>query len=124
MSRKTDKKLYRDQGIVNIFVQSGFGHNTQQPFVEVVIHAADWSTQMSPANARELAFNLLQCADAAESDGFLVGFLRQRIGVDNMRAVAGVLVEFRDYRAEYARGGGAAEEQRKGEDDGKANSAT
>ena len=105
MSRKTDKKIYRDQGIVNIFVQSGFGHNTQQPFVEVVIHAADWSTQMSPEDARNLAFNLLQCADAAEGDGFLVNFLRKTVGVDDPRAVASLLVKFREYREAQRKGG-------------------
>ena len=102
---KTDKDLYRDQGIVNIFVQSGFGHNTQLPFVEVVIHAADWSTQMSPAEARDLAFNLLQCADAAEGDGFLMSFMEKAIGVEDPRMLASLLVQFREYRDALRKGG-------------------
>lgn len=78
-------------------VTSGFGHNTQRPFVQVLIEAADWMTQMSPANARELAYNLLSAADAAESDGFLVIFLRHKIGLPDP-AISKVLTDFRDYR--------------------------
>lgn len=104
MSRKTDKKSYLDQGIINIFVQSGFGHNTQQPFVELVIHAADWSTQMSPGEARDLAFNLLQCADAAEGDGFLMSFMDKAIGVADRRMQASLLVQFREYREAQRKG--------------------
>lgn len=89
--------MIEEQGIT-FEVSSGFGHNTQQPYVQVLIQAADWMTQMPPATARELAMNLLACADAAESDGFLVTFLRERIGVADMRAVASLLVEFRAYR--------------------------
>lgn len=82
---------------IGFMVSSGFGHNTRKPFVQVLIEAADWSTQMAPSTARELAFNLLQAADAAESDGFLVGFLTKVVGADD-RAIAGVLNEFREYR--------------------------
>ena len=38
------------EGIVDVIVSSGFGHNTQLPYVQVVIQAADWMTQMSVAN--------------------------------------------------------------------------
>lgn len=86
-----------EQGIT-LEVSSGFGHNTQMPYVQVLIQKADWMTQMSPEDARKLAFNLLQAADGAESDGFLVTFFRETIGIDDMRAVASLLVEFRDYR--------------------------
>jgi hypothetical protein len=89
--------LIEEQG-VSFECSSGFGHNTQSPYVQVLIAKADWMTQMSPADARRVAFNLLQCADAAESDGFLVGFMKSLIGVDDMRAIATMLVEFREYR--------------------------
>lgn len=85
-------------GITTINITSGFGHNTQRPFVQMLIPRADWMTQMSPAEARDLALNLLQAADGAESDGFLVTFLRETVGVDDMRAAATLLVEFREYR--------------------------
>lgn len=93
----TTNEMIEEEGIVAINITSGFGYNTQRPFVQMLIPRADWMTQMSCATARELAFNLLQAADGAESDGFLVAFL-QRIGADDTRAIAGLLVEFREYR--------------------------
>lgn len=89
--------MIEEDGIV-FEVSSGFGHNTQSPYVQVLIAKADWMTQMPPETARELALNLLTCADAAESDGFLVGFLRETAGITDMRTIATILVEFRAYR--------------------------
>ncbi|TXH52957.1 MAG: hypothetical protein E6Q97_14120 [Desulfurellales bacterium] len=99
----TKSEQIEEEDITGITVSGGFGHNTRQPFVQMLIPRADWMTQMSPATARELAHNLLACADAAESDGFLVGFLQNVIGVDDMSKVAGVLVQFREYREEQLR---------------------
>lgn len=78
-------------------VSTGFGHRTQQPFVQVLIEAADFMTQMSPADARSLAMNLFSAADAAEGDGFLVTFLRTKLKADD-QAVAMILQEFREWR--------------------------
>lgn len=91
-------EMVEQEDITGISVTSGFGHNTQQPFVQMIIRQADWMTQMSPETARELAHNLMAAADAAESDGFLIGFFRETIGVDDMRMVASLLVQFREYR--------------------------
>lgn len=79
-------------------VTSNFGHRTQQPFVMVAVNGSDFMAQMSPAEARDLAMNLLMCADASEGDAFLITFLRQRVGADN-EAVAAILQEFREWRA-------------------------
>lgn len=79
------------------WVSSGFGHNTQRPFVQVVIDALDASAQMSPAEARSLALNLLEAAEAAESDAFLVTFLRDTIGAED-RSIASILTDFRQWR--------------------------
>jgi hypothetical protein len=78
-------------------VSTGFGHRTQQPYVQVLIAAADWMTQMSPADARSLAHNLLAAAEAAEGDAFLISFLRKRVGAED-EAVSGVLADFRKWR--------------------------
>jgi len=78
-------------------VSTGFGHRTQQPYVQVLIEAADFMTQMAPADARALAINLLQAAEAAEGDAFLISFLRRKVGA-NDEAVAGILQEFRNWR--------------------------
>jgi hypothetical protein len=89
--------ITNDQGIVNFRVSSGFGHRTQAPFVQVLIEAADFMTQMSPGDARALAMNLLNAADAAESDGFLISFMREKIGAADYQ-IAGVLEDFRKWR--------------------------
>lgn len=78
-------------------VTSGFGHNTQQPFVAVTVGNKDFHAQMSPEEAIDLAHNLLACAEAALTDAFLIGFFRKVIGNDD-QAVAGLLLEFRDWR--------------------------
>ncbi len=78
-------------------VTSNFGHNTQKPFVMIVVGKHDFMVQISPAGARELAINLLQAAEAAEGDAFLISFLRRKVGA-NDEAVAGILEEFRNWR--------------------------
>lgn len=80
-------------------VTSNFGHRTQKPFVMVTVGEQDFMAQMSPDEARDLAMNLLQCAEASENDAFLVTFLRKRVGADD-RAIAGVLQEYRQWREE------------------------
>lgn len=57
--------------------------------------------QMSPTEARDLALNLLMCADAAENDAFLVTFLRRKVKADD-RAIAGILQEYRKWRDDQA----------------------
>lgn len=78
-------------------VSVGFGARTQQPYVQVLIESADFMTQMKPDDARALALNLLQAAEASEADGFLVSFLRKRVGATE-GAVASVLEDFRKWR--------------------------
>ena len=92
--------MIEQEDITDIMITSGFGHNTQQPYVQMLIEKANWMTQMSPATARELAFNLLGAADSAESDGFVASFIRKLIGVDDKRVVVAVLSDFREYREE------------------------
>ena len=76
-------------------VSSAFGLNTRRPYL---IEGADWMTLMSPDNARELAMNLLEAAEAAESDGFMVHFMKNAMEIDDDGAFASVLSEFRKYR--------------------------
>jgi hypothetical protein len=96
---------------ISFMVTSGFGHRERAPYVQVLIEAADWMTQMPPAKARELAANLWEAAEAAEGDGFLMGYMAERIGVEDNRALATVLMDFREYRekarAESEKGGDA-----------------
>lgn len=78
-------------------ISNGFGHRAQAPYVQVLIESADFMTQMSPAEARSLAMNLVECAESAEQDAFFISFLRKKVGADD-KAVAGVLVQFREWR--------------------------
>lgn len=90
---------------ISFMVTTGFGARERQPYVQVLIEAADFMTQMSPAKARELAANLIEAAEAAEGDGFLVGFMTERVGVDDDRAIVSVLSDFREYREAQRKGG-------------------
>lgn len=76
-------------------VTSGYGQNTKEPYVEV--KAPKLHVQMSPENARDLAFNLLQAAEGAYSDAFLVEFSKHALGEDE-QAAAVLLHEFRQWR--------------------------
>jgi hypothetical protein len=78
-------------------VSTGFGYRSQAPYVQVLIEAADFMTQMSPENARELAINLLCAAEAVEGDAFLVSFLRKKVGA-NDASIASILQDFRAWR--------------------------
>ena len=87
-----------EDNIVEIQISSGFGHNTQKPYVQLLIPKADWMTRMTPNQARELAHNLLKVAEAADTDGYLVGFFTNVIGAGDQHAIAALLSKFREYR--------------------------
>jgi len=57
-----------------IMVTSGYGGNTRQPFVEIKTDKLKAPLQLSPEEARDLALNLLQAAEAAEQDAFIFEF--------------------------------------------------
>jgi len=86
-----------DEKQVVFHVTSNFGHRTQKPFVMVTVGEQDFMTQMSPAEARDLAHNLLACAESSETDAFLITFLRERVKA-NDEAIAGILQDFREWR--------------------------
>lgn len=79
-----------------IWVESGYGGNTRQPFVEIKTDKLKEPLQLSPKEARDLAQNLLQAAEAAEQDAFIFEFHRDLLGDDRMGA--SMLVEFRKWR--------------------------
>ena len=78
-----------------------------EPFVKLTW--GDQHGQLTPTEARRHALGILEAADAADSDSFLWGFLRARVGLDDERA-AEVLAEFRAYRARQARAQATGEE--------------
>lgn len=54
-------------------------------------------TQMSPGEARQYAMQIIEAAEAAQGDAFIVGFIQQRTGVEWEKATR-VLVDYRDFR--------------------------
>lgn len=85
-----------ERGLVSFTVASGYGANTRQSYVEVTV--GDHFTQMSPAAARALALNLLQAAEAAETDESLITFFQQMEMTDEQ--LVGLLRAYRRHRDE------------------------
>lgn len=85
----------------HLSVASGYGHATKLPFVVLGManpsEVANPTIQIDTTQARTLAFQILEAADAAESDGFLVEFLQYagQMGLDQASAL---LIEFRKWR--------------------------
>jgi len=75
---------------------SGYGYNTKQPFVNLLVGDRK-PIQLSPDQARSVARQLTEAAEAAEQDAFLVSFFQKSVGMDE-RQVAGILMQFRAFR--------------------------
>lgn len=98
-----------------INVTSVFGMKTRLPIVQIEIPKAgtcpvmrpgktgpeeDTSLiglQISPTEARSLALNLLEAAEGSLSDGFLLTFLEQEVGL-TIAQLGPILIKFRGYR--------------------------
>ena len=80
---------------VTLRASSGYGANTRQPFV--TIHWKDVVQQLAPEKAREFALSILEAAEAAEQDAFLVEFTQKACDFDEQSAAA-LLVEYRLWR--------------------------
>lgn len=98
-----------------IGVESIFGANTREPAVQVVIPRAArapvmragpsgpvedrdvFGLQMAPDEARALALNLLEAAEASLGDGFVMHFFMQEMDL-TLEQAAPILIKFRGYR--------------------------
>lgn len=90
-----------------LLVTTIYGHGTQQPIVELRLPRPSKKqplderqrnlVQMSVDEARDLAANLLQAAESAVQDAFIVDFMTTKVGLD-MPAVAHLLKDFRTMR--------------------------
>ena len=78
-----------------IYTRALYGAQCRQPLVE--LRYQDLSVQLSPEDARELAMSLLQTAEAAEQDAFLVEWSQQEVHATLTEAV-GLLEGFRKWR--------------------------
>jgi len=87
-----------------IGIDSGYGHNTKTPFVTFSLanpsESANPTIQMTSAQARQQAHYILEAADAAESDGFLVEWLRDKADLNDGQLGA-MLAEFRLFREQH-----------------------
>lgn len=84
-----------------INVTSGFGGNTRQSFVQINIDKLKEPLQISPEEARDLASNLLQAAEAAEQDAFIFEFHSEFIegtAEEKKNVGASMLIEYRKWR--------------------------
>lgn len=76
----------REPGLIS--VESLYGYQTDQPLVRLTLADADPTrppvaeVYLSPAKARAIAMSLLESAEAATSDAFLVHFCRDLQGTD------------------------------------------
>lgn len=57
----------------------------------------DKQAQLTCEEARKHALGVLECAEAAETDAFIVEFFHQELGMERDKAI-GILVSFRGYR--------------------------
>ena len=78
-------------------VESGYGIDTREPFVEIRFEGA--RAQISPEEATDLALSILQAAESAWSDAFLVEYLQSAVGLD-LKQAAQILAPFRTWRLE------------------------
>lgn len=90
-----------------IWVESGYGYNTRQPFVEIKAKQIRERLQLSPGEARDLALNLLEAAESAEQDAFMIEYVKKMI-VDpkegkeaSDRMAAAFVFEFREWRKQH-----------------------
>ena len=83
-----------------IRVESGYGGNTRQPFVEIKDDRLKSPMQISPEEARDLALNLLEAAEAAEQDAFMFEFVSKDLNAGD-QAAANIIGEFRKWRDDH-----------------------
>lgn len=71
---------------------------TGEPFIQLLLDE-QIIAQLSPEMARDHARAILEAAEAAEQDAFIMAFAQKRIGLDFTQA-GRLLMDFRAYRAE------------------------
>lgn len=84
-----------------IGITAGYGHRTKTPFVAFSLanpsESANSTIQMTSAQARVQAHYILEAADAADSDGFIVEWLRGTADLSEQQ-IGGLLTDFRAFR--------------------------
>lgn len=76
-----------------------------EPFIQLILSKPTGDeiiSQMSPQQARDHALAMIEAAEAAEQDAFMVWFVKNQIGGDDHMA-GRVLVDFRHWRETQTR---------------------
>lgn len=76
-----------------ISISSVISQRDYRPFVQL-----KWGKegcQLTPAEARQHAYSILDAANAAETDAILVLFLRERVGLKDGVDIGAILNDFR-----------------------------
>ncbi len=96
MTEPTNKDFEPAQEGDSFYCESGYGVFARKPFVTLtVLFDTDRRTkQMSTQEARALALNLLECAEAADMDAVIVKFLTENLG-QPLEAASLILYDFR-----------------------------
>lgn len=86
----------------SIYVMSGYGANTQQPFIEIdytksQLNTQTWTLKLDVDDARDHAMNILQACEAAIQDAFLIDFAKE-LGMTKAAEQAHLLHLFRAMR--------------------------
>lgn len=81
----------------SLWVTSLYGYKSGSPLVSVAMPGGEF-VQLSPENARNLARDLFECAEAAEQDAFMFSWVQEQIKVSPDKAAI-VLNDFREWRA-------------------------
>ncbi len=84
-----------------VMSESCVSHRTGHPRVNVVLErvGANEVFQLGVAEAKSVAAQLLEAAEAAESDAFLFDFAIKELGLCREEG-AGLIARFRDFRTE------------------------
>jgi hypothetical protein len=83
-----------------ISVSSVVSQRDYRPFVQ--FRWGEQGCQLTPSEARQHAYGILDAANAAESDAMMVLFLQEKVGLEGV-SIAAILQDFRGFREKLNR---------------------
>jgi hypothetical protein len=83
-----------------IWFTSGYGGNTQKPFITMESSYLDMPVQMGLEVAKKLLENLWGVIEGAETDAFIVEYFSKELGLDHNQ-VGALLIGFRTWREKH-----------------------
>jgi hypothetical protein len=85
-----------DDALETLWASSMFGNSSLKGLEQIFIRGKE--VVMTPREARVFALSVFEAADAAESDEFLMGFLTDRVGIQEKEKLVAILSDFREFR--------------------------